>query len=534
MFSFASYFSVVYLVAFLPAVVIVYSLVPQRVRWVVLLCASYVFFWLISSKLIVFILLSTLSVYGTGRWLASVIAARDAEVKAAERSERKAIKARYLRKLRGIAALGIGFNFALLIALKYLVFFAEVASSLLALCGVTVSAAVPSIGVPIGISFYTMMAASYLFDIYRGTITADKHLGRVALFLAFFPDIMEGPMCRYDQIAADLYAGAPVRKDDLYAGSVRILFGVAKKMIVADRLNLFVKPVFADYSNYDGGVIALAAIFYTIQLYCDFSGAMDVVIGSAKIFGVKLPENFNHPFFSRTASEFWQRWHITLGAWLRDYVFYPVSLSAPVKSLTKAARARLGGRAGSLLVGAIPLFCVWIINGLWHGAGSQYIFFGMYYFVLILLGGFIDPLGQKIAETFGYSRTSKPYIAFQLVRTLIVIFVGELFFRAEGLDAGLAMFSQMTMDFTLDSFTNGTVLSIGMDACDYLAVAVSVVVLLVIALIEEFRGVRISEWLCSRNLALRWVALYVLIVLIVVFGSYGVGTAPLDPIYAQF
>jgi D-alanyl-lipoteichoic acid acyltransferase DltB (MBOAT superfamily) len=138
-----------------------------------------------------------------------------------------------------------------------------------------------------------------------------------------------------------------------------MVVGFAKKFIVADRLDLFVTPVFRDYANYDGGIIALGAILYTIQLYFDFSGCMDMALGMGRIFGVTLPENFRQPLLSKTASEFWQRWHITLGTWFKDYIYYPVSLSSPIRNLTKRARKTFGNRYGPLLTGSIALFCVW-------------------------------------------------------------------------------------------------------------------------------------------------------------------------------
>lgn len=240
-FSLHSYFSILYIVAFLPIVLVAYQVVAQRLRWAVLLVASYAFFWAISSKLIVFILISTVSVYLAGRKMGALFSERDAFI-AQDKTRKKELKKLYQKKARLVCGLGVGFNLLLLACLKYLVFFGEVAGSLLALFGLNVPVAVPYIGVPIGISFYTLMAASYLFDVYRGTIAPDTNLGRVALFLSFFPQIMEGPICRYDQTAKQLWAGTPINKDNLYRGSVRILWGFAKKMIVADRLNLVVKP----------------------------------------------------------------------------------------------------------------------------------------------------------------------------------------------------------------------------------------------------------------------------------------------------
>ena len=216
-----------------------------------------------------------------------------------------------------------------------------------------------------------------------------------------------------------------------------------------------------------------------------------------------------------------------------------------MKSLTKAARHRIGNRYGPLLAGSVTLFCVWFANGLWHGAGSQYIFFGLYYFVIILLGGLVEPLAQSVCDKLHINREGTAWHTFQWLRTLVVVFVGELFFRAEGMDAGLYMFGQLVGNFTLESFANGAFMAIGLTfpsvttevvgLClqDYAAVAVMVVVMTIVAVIEE-RGCCITERLAHKNLAVRWVVLYALIIAIVIFGSYGVGTAPLDPIYAQF
>lgn len=525
------YFSFAFLGVLLPLTILAYALMPRRARWAVLLVASYVFFWAISGKLIVFVVASSLLTYACGLGLSALLERRRAYV--AQGMPRKEAKRRTARWMKLVVVAGVLGNFGILVVLKYLAFFSGAATSLLALVGISAKIEVPSWGVPIGISFYTLMAVSYLVDVYRGTTKADRNPVRVALFLCFFPQIMEGPICRYEQTAQSLWAGNPVTRQNLFAGTLRILWGVAKKIIVADRLNLFVKPVFSDWQSYDGSVIALAAILYTVQLYCDFSGTMDVALGMGRIFGVTLPENFRQPFFSRTASEFWKRWHITLGAWFRDYVYYPVSLSAPMKRLTKGSRKVFGNRYGPLVASSGALFCVWLGNGLWHGAGSQYLFFGMYYFVLILLGGFLEPVMQRVSDRTGLNRDAVPYRAFQTLRTLVVIFVGELIFRAEGLRAGLGMLSSIAHSFRPESFVDGTVLGVGMDVHDYAVVCAFVLVMLCVGIARE-RGMDVSGWVGARALPIRWVVWMALVVAIVVLGAYGKGYVPLDPIYANF
>ena len=276
----------------------------------------------------------------------------------------------------------------------------------------------------------------------------------------------------------------------------------------------------------------MAAVFYTLELYCDFSGAMDVVCGVGQMFGVTLPENFKQPFFSRSASDFWKRWHITLGAWFRDYIYYPVSLSGPVKRLTKWCRRRLGNHVGPILSSAVALFCVWVANGLWHGAGSQYLFYGMYYFVLIVAGDFAELAGRSLSKRFGIDRSSVPYRTFQLVRTLVIIFVGELFFRAEGLDAGFQMLGLMVGAFNPASIVNGTALGYGLDVQDFRIVGVVLLGVLVVDILKE-RGHEPGKMIVTRpNLAMA--SCVALVMLVVVFGAYGAGYAAVAPMYASF
>ena len=522
-----SFFSTAFLVAFLPASLLAYAATPKCWRWVALLVVSYAFFYILSGTLVGLVAVSTVSIYLLGLWLDWLATRRDERAKGLERAERKVVKARYTRYMRLVVVLGAAFNLSLLISCKYLEFFGGVLGSLL---GGDLS--LKNLAAPTGISFYSLMAISYLVDVYRGTVRADRNIGHVALFLAFFPLVVEGPFCRYGDTIPQLLEGKRPTCDRTVMGTQRILYGLAKKFIVADRLDIFVKAVFSNYAQCDGGIIAVAAVFYTLELYCDFSGAMDVVCGVGQMFGVTLPENFKQPFFSRSASDFWKRWHITLGAWFRDYIYYPVSLSGPVKRLTKWCRRRLGNHVGPILSSAVALFCVWVANGLWHGAGSQYLFYGMYYFVLIVAGDFAELAGRSLSKRFGIDRSSVPYRAFQLVRTLVIIFVGELFFRAEGLDAGFQMFGLMVGAFNPASIVNGTALGYGLDVQDFRIVGVVLLGVLVVDILKE-RGHEPGKMIVTRpNLAMA--SCVALVMLVVVFGAYGAGYAAVAPMYASF
>lgn len=532
MFSISTYFSVECLLLLL-ATVLLYAVFPQKIRRYLLLLSSYVFFFSVSGKLLGYLLFSTLSVHHIGLWLADVQNECSSALKTCEKEEKKALKAVYQKKQRRIMTFACFLHIGLLVILKYTPFFGANINSLFKLAGSEFKFNLPHFLIPIGISFYTLQAVAYLFDVYRKKIPADRNLLRLALFMSFFPQIMEGPICRYSDTAEALYEAPKMHYDNFVLGAQRILFGLMKKLVIADRLNLLIQNVFEEPNKYDGFVICLSAVGYTFQLYADFSGTMDLVIGAAQMFGINLPENFKRPFFSATISEFWKRWHITLGTWFKDYIFFPVSMSKPMKKLTSNARKKLGNHYGPLIAGAVSLFCVWFCNGLWHGAGWNYIFFGMYHFVLILCGNIIEPTAIKIAQKLHINRSAFPYRCMQITRTFILVCFGELFFRAEDLSKGFEMFGKIFTDFTFATLKDGSLFKFGMDGHDYIIIIVSAVLLFIIGILQE-KGIQIRSSIAKKNIAVQFAVYYALILFIVIFGAYGTGYVPLDPIYAGF
>lgn len=525
----STYFSFAYIELLLLAV-ICYSIFPQKARRWVLLLFSYLFFYTVSGSLIIYLLVATLLTYLSGIWLDKVKNDGKQELKAADKEHKKLLKEKTRKKQIRIIVLAAVLLIGILAVLKYSPFAVTNINTLFRLLHLPYEMQIPEVLVPIGISFYTLQALAYLFDVYRQKMPADRNLLRIALFMSFFPQIMEGPICRYSDTTESLWQADGIKWDRFIKGSQRIAFGIMKKLLVADRLNRMLKYVFFNFDTLDGSVIALGAASYTLQLYMDFSGTMDVVIGSAEIFGVKLPENFRRPFFSRTISEFWQRWHITLGTWFRDYIFYPVSMAKSVTKLTLRVGKRLGRHAGSIIAGGIALFCVWICNGIWHGAGWQFIFFGMYHFVLIFCGNIIQPVVIKTAQELKIDRESLGYRIVQTVRTGILVCIGEMFFRAHGLRDGLGMFRRLVTDFHPSALRSGIP---GMDQRDWMVIGAFVIFLFIIGIIQE-RGVIIREEINSKSLWLRLTIYCVFIMIIIVFGAYGLGYTPVDPIYANF
>ena len=528
-----SYFNVYFAFLFVPILIIIYNLIPKKVRPFLLLLASFGFFFVVSSWRIIFLILSILSIYLIGIWMDKIDNKKELLLESADSDSKKEIKNKCKKSKKRVLLLGILFNISFLFFFKYLGFFTTNTNAILDFFGSDFRFSLLKFAAPIGISFYTLQALSYILDVYNDKIKADHNPFRVALYLSFFPQIMEGPITRYSDTANSLYEGNKVTYKNFCFGYQRVLYGIFKKIIISDRLNIVVSTIFNGYGAYSGTAVAVGVIAYTIMLYMEFSGTMDVVIGIGEMFGVKITENFRQPFFSKNISEFWMRWHISLGAWFKDYIFYPVSLSKPMKKLTLKARKVLGNHGGALISGAVALFCVWFLNGLWHGAGWTFLFYGLYQFILILLGNIFEPWVKKICAKLHINRSNIVYRVFQSVKMTFFVFIGELFFRANTLNDGFNMLGRIFGKFSTKAFSNGELLSLGMGKADYLVVFMALIVIFVVGVLKE-KNINIRESVSKKHIALRWLIYYLLILSIIVFGAYGPGYLPVDPIYADF
>jgi len=517
-----------YNLAFLIAIIF-YNLFPKKIRPFYLLFFSWLFFALMSKWLIIFLLLTTISIYASALVISKLENKKKDLVKEAMEDDKKIIKDKFKKKKRVVLILCIIFNVAFLFVFKYLKFFTLNANYLLDCFNVGYNFNILKLIAPIGISFYTLQALSYLFDVYNKKQEADKNYFRVALFMSFFPSIMEGPITRYSDTAEDLYKGEKITYESLCFGLQRILWGLFKKIIIADRLNVLVKTVFSGYEYFSGITIFIGALCYTIMLYMDFSGAMDVVLGIGDIFKVKVPENFKQPFFSKNISEFWTRWHISLGTWFRDYIYYPISLSKPMKSLTLKLKKHLGNHYGPLLSGTFALLVVWLLNGLWHGAGWTYILFGLYHFIMISIGNITRPEFNKLYVKLNISK-SKVLHFLQILKTSFLVVIGELIFNSSTVNQAFKMIKKIFTNFKVSAFELS---SLGLDFPDCVILMLALVVVLIIGLKRE-NGINVREKLAKKNIVVRWIILYILIFSILIFGAFGPGYEPVDPMYADF
>ncbi len=525
-----SYSSYSYLLLFLPIAFLVYYIVPKKARWIVLLAADYAFYYISSSRLPVFLLISTVSIYLGGLWLDRIQSGFDAVRKTLEKDERKKRKAVVQRQKKGVVTLLLFINFGLLVFLKYGNFLGESAFSLARLFGANGTFKPMKLMQPLGISFYTLQAVSYVIDVYRCKYKATHNFAKIALFLSFFPQVVEGPIGRYDVIGEQLYEGHKFDYDRVCWALQLLLWGLFKKVVIADRAALLVNKVFNHPEDHFGAAPLLAMLFYTLQLYAEFSGCMDIVRGTAGAFGVELQENFRRPFFSTSVNEFWRRWHITLGAWLRDYIFYSISLSKAFMKVSKWAKKHFNAFVGNLLPAAFALFFVWFGNGVWHGAGWKYIVYGLYYYLIMLLGMIFEPLFVRFFEKSGITRDSKGMNRLKMFRTFVFVNIGMMIFRADTLTTFGKMFASI---FSADFFGSVRNVSLGMDIFDAGVLLVGCCLMFVISSLQE-KGHSIRAEVAQKSLPVRWVLYLGLILSIVIFGAYGQNYGQIDFIYGQF
>lgn len=524
-----------YFIAFVALTSILYFIFPKKAKWVVLLVASYIYYWISSNILISYLLITTLSIYLLALWMGKIDKNTKEKCKTLEnKEEKKVIKNKAKSKKKWIIVLTIIINFGILAILKYFNFMAGNLKSLLQLLNVSIEIPFQKFILPLGISYYTLQAVSYVIDVYRGKYEPDKNLGRVALFVSFFPQIVQGPIGRYDKLSHQLYEPHSFEFKRVKFGLQLMLWGYFKKMVIADRAALFVNEVFSNYSQYEGIPTLIAAVFYTVQIYAEFSGCMDIVRGTAQIVGIDMAKNFERPFFSKDVQEFWRRWHITLGAWLKDYIFYPISFSkVTLKITTFAKKIFKNSYISKLIPAAFALFFVWFGNGIWHGASWKYICYGLYYYSIMLIGMLLEPVTKGIIKLLKINTEVFSYKLWQMIRTAGFVTIGMLIFRAPGISEAIDMFTNIFTTKNISMLFNGQILKIGFLKEDFIVLIIGIVIMFLVSILQE-KGYNIREELSKQNLPFRWGIYYAVIFAIIIFGIYGPGYNVSDFIYGQF
>ena len=415
-------------IALLIGVFVFYYLCPQQKRWIVLLAASMIFYLAASAGSIIYILITSVVTYISSRLMQQISDQQTAYFKENKlnREEKAAIRKQNTRKRKACLIAALAVNLGLLCFFKYYDFALEQYRIVAGWFGLQGKGRVLNLIVPLGISFYTFQSVGYLADVYGSNCKPQSNYFRLLLFISFFPQITQGPISAYDTLSETLYSGQPAQEKNLIWGFQRMLWGFMKKMVIANTLSQNTALLFEHYQGYAGISVLLGAFLYLIQLYADFSGYMDIMCGFCEMLGVRLTENFNRPFFAMSVSEYWRRWHISLGQWFRKYVYYPIGVSSWNLKLAKACRNTLGKHAANCLPPTFALLATWFATGLWHGASWGYIIWGLLNGLFIILSLWLAPVYERTREMLHIHDGSTFWRIFRIARTFVIVALLEV------------------------------------------------------------------------------------------------------------
>ena len=502
---------------FVAAVLLLYYVLPKSLRLWVVIAASLAFAGFLGFYTLLFVLVSAVLCY-VGGLLSGPS------------------KSNSLRNAATIITVVI--NIALLCCIKYYNVLGLAAERLNLLFGATENTNTFFLyAVPVGMSFYVLQTTGYILDCRWEKIAPEKNFFKVLLFSTYFPQLMSGPMNTYANLSAEFEKAKEVKFsfERISDGALRVAWGFFKKLVIADRAAMTVNQIFGDHVNFTGWYVPIGVLFFAIQLYCDFSGCMEVVIGVSHMLGIELPENFNCPFFSKTVKEYWRRWHITLGGWLRDYLMYPLLKSEPLIKTGDWAKAKFGKKNGKKVPTYIALLILWFAVGYWHGGLWNYVIgSGILHFIYIVLGMIFEPLSKKIRPKIGADKLY--FRIFQSVRTFILMLTGFVFFRSATVMDAVDMYAAIFRRGAALNWANFS--SSGMDLSNLIVLVIAV---LILAAVDAYKYVPSEDdqpksmiaFLRSKGIVILWAAFMFLVVATLVFGMYGLGYDSGSFIYAR-
>lgn len=518
--------------------VLLYYVLPKRFQGMLLLIVSYYFYIQGGLFYPVFLLLTSVTIYIAACRIQDISDVQERYLTCAgaklTRAERKEYRQKTGHRMKRWLLAALILNIGILAVLKYSNFVIGNLDDIFSFCGLDWEITYVDLILPIGISFYTFQAVGYLLDVYWQRIKAQRNFLKFALFVSFFPQLSQGPISRYGELSETLYAQHQFDWKEVRLGLERMLWGYFKKLVIADRVYPVVAMITEDPEYYTGVYVLIGMIFYAIQLYADFTGGIDIVIGMAQVFGVRVQENFIRPFFSKSIEEYWRRWHISMGTWFRDYVFYPLSLSGFMKRLTTWTKKHFGVSAGKRSGVYAATLIVWLATGIWHGASWNFVVWGLMNGVVILISQELTPVYQKIHTHVPKLCRSRGYQLFQVGRTFLLMCSLRLFDNYAGVGEALQAFVHMFTQFGMSlALLNAEEISyFELSVADYVIIAGGVCLMLMVSLFQRWGSVRAR--IAGQSYGLRFTAYVGLFFVILMFGIYGVGYDTSCFIYNQF
>lgn len=498
-------------ILFILGTVGLYYIIPKKSQWVfLLLCSSFFLFYKnFSWTILLCVLLVLLTAYLGGLLIEKV------------------------RKKKTTIFLIVLIILSQLIVLKYTNLFGTSLEVIITMLKGTFSWENVHYLAPLGVSYYTLIMIGYVVDVYRGAVKAQKNIFKCALFMIYFPQLVSGPITRYETMEKELYKKHRFNYDTFVKALVRILWGFFKILVISVRLGTIVDEIYGNMSIYQGLYIWFAAGAYTLQLYTNFSGSIDIIMGISECFGITLPENFNTPFFAKSITEFWRRWHISLGNWLKDYIFYPLMKSSFIQNMIIKLKKVFGKKAGKKIPLYLAMLILWLCIGIWHGGAYNFIVAsGLFQFLYIVGEDLLSPIADKINKKLHINSDTFGYKFYQCIRTFILFSFSMIFFRASSCSQAIEIIKNGFTIFNPQILLGDNLFNVGLIFADYKVLILALCVLFTVELNDRKRSVR--DKLFEQNLVFRWLLLILLLFFVVIFGSYGPGYDSATFIYRQF
>ena len=485
---------------FFPIVVVIYFLLPKKISYLWLLAASYYFYMGWNAKYALLLLVSTTITYVSGmliQWL----------------NDRHPDK---ICAKKWVVAGSFISNLAILFFFKYFNFTIESMNTVLRYIDLPTINTSLDVLLPVGISFYTFQALGYTVDVYRGEIRAERNFFRYALFVSFFPQLVAGPIERSKNLLNQLRNPKSFSYERMCDGLMMMIWGYFLKLVIADRIAIFVDNMYGNVGVYDGRYLLLASVLFAVQIYCDFAGYSTIAIGAAEVMGFQLMDNFNSPYLSQSVAEFWRRWHISLSSWFKDYLYIP-----------------LGGNRKGKVRKYINIMIVFLVSGLWHGANWSYVVWGGLNGIYQVVGAIFTPVRNRIKEKLHLKKSPLPLMIIYMIVTFILVDFTWIFFRADNVQHAFAVIDSIFNMNNQVLLENGTLYDLGLSRPNFIVLGVSLVILLATD-ICKYRGIKVRSVILNLNIVIRWAVIIAGILGILVFGIWGSGYSATNFIYFQF
>lgn len=503
-----------YFLCFFAGILAIYYMIPGKCQWPFLLLCSAVYYLLTDNGfLILYPLASAAVCYGGIRVLAGTQEAGK-------------------RKLALAAVVAV--NLGILFVLKYINFVINTVNGIAGLVGRQEAVLHGwNLLVPLGVSFYTFSLLGYVIDVYYGIAVPQKNFGKLALYGMYFPVMISGPILRYRECGEQFFERHVFNYGKVTRGMQRMLWGLFKKLVIAERLRLLVDTVYGNYEAYPGAYIWVATVCYAFQLYTDFSGCMDIVLGMSESLGIALPENFRTPFFARSVAEYWRRWHITLGAWMKDYVFYPLLRTGFFTKLNQSWKKKFGKKKGKRYATFAAMFLLWFTVGVWHGGDWKYVIgSGLLHWFYIVMEELLEEPCARAMRKLHINAGGRAVAVIRTIRTFFLVCIGDLFFRAESVSAAFSMLKGAVTAWNPGILWNGSLFALGLDAVELGIAVVSLLILFSVSVMQQKGSVR--DGIARRKLPVRWLIWYALLFYVILFGCYGPEYSAAEFIYQGF